>query len=80
MTDHDRMTNHEKDQDLSKGVVERQSREHPTDVSMQGQLGHRDQDPLIKSADTDFPEPGSNPEHSGEPTENETQTQKDDAA
>lgn len=34
---------------------------------MQGQLGHRDQDPLLKSADTDFPEPGENPEHSGEP-------------
>ena len=35
---------------------------------MRGQLGHRDQDPLLKSADTDFPEPGENPEHSGEPT------------
>jgi hypothetical protein len=53
---------------------------HPTDVSMQGQLGHRDQDPLIKSADTDFPEPGGNPEHSGEPTENETKDKKDNAA
>jgi len=36
-------------------------------TSMQGQLGHRDQDPMLKSADTDFPEPGENPEHSGEP-------------
>ncbi len=34
---------------------------------MQGQLGHRDQDTLLKSSDTDFPEPGGNPEHSGEP-------------
>jgi hypothetical protein len=33
---------------------------------MNGQLGHRDQDSMLKSADTDFPEPGENPEHSGE--------------
>jgi hypothetical protein len=33
---------------------------------MQGQLGHRDQDPMLKAADTDFPEPGENPEHTGE--------------
>ena len=30
---------------------------------MNGQLGHRDQDPMLKAADTDFPEPGENPEH-----------------
>ena len=29
-----------------------------------GQLPHRESDPLIKEADSDFPEPGSNPEHS----------------
>jgi hypothetical protein len=34
---------------------------------MQGQLGHRDQDPMLKSADTDVPEPGESPEHSEEP-------------
>jgi hypothetical protein len=34
---------------------------------MQGQLGHRDQDPMLKGADTDFPEPGGSPEHTGEP-------------
>jgi len=34
---------------------------------MQGQLGHRDQDPMLKDADTDFPEPGESPEHTGEP-------------
>jgi len=33
---------------------------------MQGQLGHRDQDPLLKSSDSDFPEPAAGPEHSGE--------------
>jgi hypothetical protein len=36
---------------------------------MQGQLGHRDQDPILKAADTDFPEPGESPEHTGEPQE-----------
>jgi hypothetical protein len=34
---------------------------------MQGQLGHRDQDPMLKSSDTDFPERGENAEHSGGP-------------
>ena len=35
-------------------------------AGLAGQLGHRDQDPRIKGADTDFPEPGGSPEHSGE--------------
>lgn len=54
-----------KDQDRFKGAVEDGEMQN---TSMQGQLGHRDQDPLLKSADTDFPEPGENPEHSGEPS------------
>jgi hypothetical protein len=33
---------------------------------MEEQLGHRDQDPMLKDADSDFPEPGESPEHSGE--------------
>ena len=28
------------------------------------QLSHRTEDEMIKDADTDFPEPGSSPEHS----------------
>lgn len=55
-----------KDQDCGKGAVEQDSRTQPTNTSLSGQLGHRDQDPLIKSSDTDFPEPGNNEEHSGE--------------
>jgi hypothetical protein len=55
-----------KDQDFGKGAVEE---DDTGNTSMQGQLGHRDEDPLLKSADTDFPEPGGNPEHSGEPEE-----------
>lgn len=57
-----------KDQDLGKGAVEQDEPDQPAgNTSMQGQLGHRDQDPMLKSADTDFPEPGESPEHSEEP-------------
>lgn len=57
------------DQDRGKGAVEQDRPEaDPGNTSMQGQLGHRDQNPLLKSSDTDFPEPGGAPEHSGEPT------------
>lgn len=55
-----------RDQDLEKGAVEQDERTQKGNTSMQGQLGHRDQDPMLKAADTDFPEPGENPEHTGE--------------
>ena len=55
-----------KDQDRLKGALEPDDRSQPGNNSMQGQLGHRDQDPILKAADSDFPEPGENPEHSGE--------------
>jgi hypothetical protein len=54
-----------KDQDRFKGALEQDDRTQPGNNSLQGQLGHRDQDPMLKSADTDFPEPGENPEHTG---------------
>lgn len=57
----------EKDPDGNKGAVEQNAPGQPTNTSMQGQLPHRTEDPLVKSNDTDFPEPGENPEHSGEP-------------
>jgi hypothetical protein len=56
-----------KDQDRFKGAVEEEEKGGADNTSMQGQLGHRDQDPMIKDADTDFPEPGGGPEHTGEP-------------
>jgi hypothetical protein len=56
--------------DREKGAVEDDDRVARTNTSMAGQLGHRDQDPLLKAFDTDFPEPGENPEHSGEPDSN----------
>lgn len=49
-----------------KGAVEQDEPNQAGNTSLRGQLGHRDQRPLIKSSDTDFPEPGENPEHSGE--------------
>jgi len=55
-----------KDQDFGKGAVEQETRNQPTNTSLGGQLGHRDQDPMIKSNDSDFPEPGNSEEHSGE--------------
>jgi hypothetical protein len=55
-----------KDQDRGKGAVEQDKPGETGNTSLQGQLGHRDQDPLLKSSDTDYPEPGENPEHSGE--------------
>jgi len=33
--------------------------------SMGGQLGHRDQDEMLKDNDTDFPEPDAEAEHTG---------------
>ena len=62
------------DEDAGKGAVEQNNPTDCSNESMTGQLGHRDKDPLIKSSDTDFPEPGNNAEHSGEPEE------KNDAA
>jgi hypothetical protein len=56
------------DSDASKGAYEKEtpSPDAANDPHLSGQLGHRDQNEMIKDADSDFPEPGSNPEHSGE--------------
>jgi hypothetical protein len=58
------------DNDFHKGAFEDDNPTAHPQVSMKGQLSHRNQDPMIKAADTDFPEPGENPEHSGEPEVN----------
>jgi len=59
---------HDRDNDFHKGAFEADNPFDKPQTSMSGQLPHRDQDPMIKGADTDFPEPGENPEHSGEET------------
>jgi hypothetical protein len=69
----------QKDNDIHKGAVEDDSPHQEHNTSMRGQLPHRTQDPMIKGNDTDYPEPGENPEHSGEPEENpeaQNQTQQ----
>ena len=55
------------DQDTAKGAMESEDHKIPGNIGLQEQLGHRDQDPMLKDADSDFPEPGQNPEHRGEP-------------
>jgi hypothetical protein len=54
------------DQDAAKGAIEVEDHKIAGNIGLQEQLGHRDQDPMLKDADSDFPEPGMNPEHSGE--------------
>jgi hypothetical protein len=69
MADH--ATDHLKDDpDRGKGGQEPDNPNQPGNNSMNGQLGHRDNHPLVPGADSDFPEPGQSPEHSfeGNPT------------
>jgi len=59
-----------KDNDLHKGALEEDDNPlQKPEVRFKGQLSHRESDPLIKASDSDFPEPGPSPEHSGEPEE-----------
>jgi len=55
------------DEDSAKGAVEQDRPEQEGNVSRAGQIGHRNQDPLLKANDSDYPEHGQNPEHTGEP-------------
>jgi len=59
------MLNSKVDQDAAKGAKETEDHKGEGNIGLQEQLGHRDQDPILKGADTDFPEPGENAEHSG---------------
>jgi hypothetical protein len=59
------------DQDAAKGAVEGDGRgrteaEVQGNTSMAGQNPHRTESSLVKANDTDFPEPGGSPEHSGQ--------------
>jgi len=56
----------DEDNDLKKGAVESEKRDQHSQTSLDGQLPHRTEDARIKGRDTDFPEPGENPEHSGQ--------------
>jgi len=61
------MTQRDNDADINKGAVEQDRPSQESNTSMQGQLPHREKNPTIKAQDTDYAEPGENPEHSGEP-------------
>jgi hypothetical protein len=47
-------TANKKDQDRAKGATEQDPQNHGGNTSMQGQLGHRDEDAQLKNADSDF--------------------------
>ena len=58
------------DEGMFKGAVENDAQGHaselrPPNGSLWGQLGHRDQDEMLKDADTDYPEPDAEAEHTG---------------
>jgi hypothetical protein len=60
--------------------MEPDSRKQKGNNSLHGQLGHRTEDEMVKENDSDFPEPGGTPEHSGDQEEKKnpegvTQTQ-----
>ena len=57
------------DNDLHKGAFEDDNPRQKPQARFKGQLSHRESDPMIKDSDSDFPEPGGSPEHSGEPEE-----------
>ena len=48
------------------GAVEQDALNQKGNTSMNGQMGHRNKPADLDTLDTDFPEPGQNPEHSGE--------------
>jgi hypothetical protein len=56
----------DQDNDLKKGAVETDKPQQHSQTSLEGQLPHRPEDARIKGWDSDFPEPGENPEHSGQ--------------
>lgn len=68
------------DSDGSKGAKEPDGPKQSGNASLQGQLGHRTSNRLIKENDSDFPEPGNNPEHSGETKSRETETDPREAS
>lgn len=57
------------DNDIHKGAVEDDSPREEHNTSLRGQLGHRNQDEMLKDNDTDYPEPGETPEHTGQKKE-----------
>lgn len=63
------------DNDLKKGAVEAEEPNQHSQMSVTGQLPHRPEDARFHGSDSDFPEPGENPEHSGQETNEPRQGQ-----
>jgi hypothetical protein len=59
-------TGKNRDNDIHKGAVEDDSPKEEHNTSMRGQLGHRNKDEIIDGNDSDYPEPGESPEHTGQ--------------
>ncbi|HEV2618599.1 MAG TPA: hypothetical protein VGU23_01520 [Acidobacteriaceae bacterium] len=53
------------DEAVAKGAVEDEGKGDGEGGSLAGQLGHRDQNAVLKDNDTDFPEPDAAAEHTG---------------
>jgi hypothetical protein len=53
------------DEMAHKGAREDDGRDPRPINTLNGQLGHRDQNEILKENDTDFPEPDAEAEHSG---------------
>jgi hypothetical protein len=54
------------DADEHKGAVEQDSRDQESNTTLNGQMQHREGSPLADYMDSDFPEPGGSPEHTGQ--------------
>ena len=59
-----------RDEDLGKGAVEQDAPGQSGNENFSGQMPHRNPAPMASGQDTDFPEPGENPEHSGQQISN----------
>jgi len=59
----DTFTTH--DEASAKGAVELDDKASQSQNSLVGQLGHRDEDEMLKDNDTDFPEPDAHAEITG---------------
>jgi|HubBroStandDraft_3_1064219.scaffolds.fasta_scaffold596546_2 hypothetical protein len=66
------------DPDRAKGATDGEEHHHDGNIGLSEQIGHRDQDAMLKDADTDFPEPGASPEHSGEECKSQVKQVKKD--
>lgn len=61
-----------RDEDIRKGAVEQEAPNQQGNENFAGQMPHRNPSPLAIGQDTDFPEPGENPEHSGQKISNQS--------